>query len=64
MGRGDMSDTNSADKLLEDNTKILNGLREEWLAADNPKTRAKWMHRIDEALDQRIEINKLRGGQR
>jgi hypothetical protein len=55
-----MDNMSDIESLIADNTKILKGLRDEWMVAQNPKVRAKWSKRIDEALDQRIALNRMK----
>jgi hypothetical protein len=58
-----VSNTSDIENLIADNTKILCGLREEWMAAKDHRLRAKWTKRIDEALDQRIALNRMKEAQ-
>jgi hypothetical protein len=47
-------------KLIEDLDKLLSQARSCWLAYTQPQDKAKWMVSINEMLEGRIRLMKLR----
>lgn len=47
-------------KLLSDLDKILGQIRLMWIEARNPSDRENWRVRLDQLLDQRLELMRAR----